>query len=163
MHYFINMPPKRSKKSTFALKRACYLPVFIITLWSFSFSALSKNAENTLTLTSAIERTFKDNPQLKVFSFRQQALSGQQQTQALNPSYELGFEIENFTGTGDIGIFKSAEYTLSLSSILELGGKRNARIGVAESQLGQVEAKRKITALNLLSEVTRRYIDVIAA
>ena len=165
MHYFINMPPKRSKKSTLALKRACYLPVFIITLWSFSFSALSKNAENTLTLTltSAIERTFKDNPQLKVFSFRQQALSGQQQTQALNPSYELGFEIENFTGTGDIGIFKSAEYTLSLSSILELGGKRNARIGVAESQLGQVEAKRKITALNLLSKVTRRYIDVIAA
>ena len=46
---------------------------------------------------------------------------------------------------------------------MELGGKRNARIGVAESQLGQVEAKRKITALNLLSEVTRRYIDVIAA
>mgnify|MGYP003638241354 FL=1 len=163
MRYFINMPPKRSKKSMIRLKKACYLPACIIAIWSFSFLALSENSENTLTLASAIERTLKDNPQLKVFSFRQQALSGQQQTQALKPSYELGFEMENFTGTGDIGTFESAEYTLSLSSILEMGGKRNARIGVAESRRGQLDAKRKVAALNLFSEVTRRYIDILAA
>lgn len=167
MHYFVNMPPGRSKNLTIVAKATYYLPLFIITLVItlavFSPLAHSKNVEQTLTLSSAIARTLEDNPQLKVFSFREQALLGKQQTQALKPRYELDFEAENFTGTGDIGTFKSAEYTLSLSSILEMGGKRNARIGVAKSQLDQVEAKRKITALNLLSEVTRRYIDVIAA
>jgi len=145
-----------------------YLQLFILLCWAFSPLVQSKNAMNMsehkhLTLSLAIERTLKDNPSLKVFKFRQKILQGQLKTQGLSPAYEVGFEMENFAGTGDIGIFDSTEFTLSLSSILELGDKREARAGVISNRSSQIAAMRKIEALNLLSEVNRRYIDILAA
>lgn len=124
-----------------------------------------KNTANKslLTLSAAIKRTLKENPSLKVFKFRQDNLAGEQQTQSLTPAYELGFEMENFAGTGNIGVFDSTEFTLSLSSIIEMGDKRTARIGVINNRSAQLNAMRKIESLNLLAEVTRRYIDIIAA
>ncbi|HBY86188.1 MAG TPA: TolC family protein, partial [Colwellia sp.] len=60
-------------------------------------------------------------------------------------------------------VFDSTEFTLSLSSILELGDKRDARASVISNRSSQIAAMRKIEALNLLSEVNRRYIDILAA
>lgn len=163
MYYFINILPKCSINFTNFTKATYYLRFLIIAFGVFSSLAHSKDVAQTLTLSSAIARTLEDNPQLKVFSFRQQVFLGQQQTQALTPPYELGFEMENFTGTGDIGTFEHAQYTLSLSSILEMGDKKSARLNVSKNQRWQLDAQRKVAALNLLSEVTRRYIDIIAA
>lgn len=118
---------------------------------------------NTLTLASAIKKTLNDNPSLKVFEFRQRAIEGQLQSQHLKPAYEVGFEMENFAGTGSIGTFENTEFTVSLSSVVEMGDKRSARAGVSHSRNSQLIAMRKIKALNLLSEVARRYIDVLAA
>lgn len=118
---------------------------------------------NSLTLATAISRTLSENPTLKVFKLRQASLNGQQQTQALSPGYELGFDIENFAGTGELNGFDSAEFTVSLSSIIELGDKQEARINVSHSRTSQLAAQQKIAALSLLGEVTRRYIDVLAA
>ena len=168
MHYFTNVPPKGAKFSWLSSKWVIYFQSFILVLWAFSPMAHSINEknllqENTLTLSSAIKRTVKDNPSLKVFKFRQSALEGQLQSQGLRPSYEVGFEMENFAGTDDIGVLNSTEFTLSLSSIIEMGDKREARIGVVKSRSSQLTAMRKIEALNLLGEVTRRYIDILAA
>ena len=168
MHYFSNVPPKTINMSWLSSTRVFYLQLFILLCWAFSPLVHSKDEikipeQQPLTLSLAIERTLKDNPSLKVFKFRQNALEGQLQTQGLSPAYEVGFEMENFAGTGDIGVFDSTEFTLSLSSILELGDKREARAGVVKSRSSQLTAMRKIEALNLLSEVTRRYIDILAA
>lgn len=168
MHYFTNVPPKTINMSWLSSTRGFYLQLFILLCWAFSPLVHSKDEIKTpeqqpLTLSLAIERTLKDNPSLKVFKFRQNALEGQLQTQGLSPAYEVGFEMENFAGTGDIGVFDSTEFTLSLSSILELGDKREARAGVISNRSSQIAAMRKIEALNLLSEVTRRYIDILAA
>ena len=168
MHYFTNVPAKGAKKSWLSLKLMIHLPAIILSVWAFSPMAESINKnkllqEKTLTLASAIKRTLKDNPALKVFKFRQSALEGQLQSQNLRPSYDVGFDMENFAGTNDIGVFNSTEFTLSLSSILEMGGKRAARVGVVKRRGSQLIARRKIEALNLLSEVTRRYIDILAA
>ena len=116
----------------------------------------------TLTLTTAIKRTLAENPAFKVFTLRQAALDGQQQTQALSPGYQLGFEAENFAGTGELKGFDGAEFTVSLSSVIEMGGKRDARRDLGTHRSAMLAAERKITALTLLAEVTRRYIDVLA-
>ena len=168
MHYFSNVPLNISNMSWLNSTRGFYLQLFILLCWAFSPLVHSKNElkmseQQHLTLSIAIERTLKDNPSLKVFKFRQTVLEGQLQSQALSPAYEVGFEMENFAGTGDIGVFDSTEFTLSLSSILELGEKREARAGVISNRSSQIAAMRKIEALNLLSEVTRRYIDILAA
>lgn len=118
---------------------------------------------HTLTLVSAIKKTLIDHPSLNVFKYRQRAIEGEQQSQNLKPGYEIGFEMENFAGTGSIGVFEQSEFTLSLSSIIEMGDKRSARYQVNEGRSSKLIVMRKIEALNLLSEVTRRYIDVLSA
>ena len=168
MHYFSNVPLNKSNMSWLNSTRGCYLQLFILLCWLFSPLVHSKNEitmpeHQPITLSLAIERTLKDNPSLKVFKFRQNALEGQLQYQGLSPAYEVGFEMENFAGTGDIGVFDSTEFTLSLSSVLELGNKRAARAGVISNRSSQIAAMRKIEALNLLSDVNRRYIDILAA
>lgn len=168
MHYFSNVPSNTSNISWLSSTRVFYLQLFILLCWAFSPLVHSKDemktlGQQSLTLSLAIERTLEDNPSLKVFKFRQNVLEGQLQTQGLSPAYEVGFEMENFAGTGDIGVFDSTEFTLSLSSILELGDKRDARAAVISNRSSQIAAMRKIEALNLLSEVNRRYIDILAA
>ncbi|KGJ87572.1 TolC family protein [Colwellia psychrerythraea] len=168
MHYFSNVPLQITNISWLNATRGFYLQSFILLCWIFSSLVHSKNEiirpnQQPLTLSSAIKRTLKDNPSLKVFKFRQNALEGQLQSQGLRPAYEVGFEMENFAGTGNIGVFDSTEFTLSLSSVLELGNKKAARADVISNRSTQVAAMRKIEALNLLSDVNRRYIDILAA
>jgi hypothetical protein len=71
----------------------------------------------TLSLTSSIVKTLKEHPSLQVFKFRQLALQGQLQQQSLAPAFELGFEVENFAGSGPYSELDQAEYTISLSWI----------------------------------------------
>ncbi len=169
MFYISPVPLKGPILPKLSKKRIAIFNLLALSLWLYSSWSLAKNnndatiANNTLTLSSAIKRTLKDNPSLKVFKYRQSAIEGQLQTQNLKKAYDIGFEMENFAGTGDVGVFKSSEFTLSLSSVLEMGDKRAARVGVTQSISSQLSAQRKIKALNLLSEVTRRYIDILAA
>jgi cobalt-zinc-cadmium efflux system outer membrane protein len=114
-------------------------------------------------LATAIKRTLAKNPAFKVFTLRQVALDGQQQTQALTPAYQLGFEVENFAGSGELQGFDGAEFTVSLSSVIEMGGKRDARMDMGSHRSAMLAAEGKIASLSLLAEVTRRYIAVLAA
>lgn len=147
-----------------------------LVIMSFLLLSFCSNAENpsqeppqgkikgsSLTLAAAIKRTLKENPSLKVFAYRQTALDGQHQQQALAPGYELGVELENFAGTGDLSGIGTAGLTVSLSSVLEMGNKRAARLGVVNNRGLVVAAERKLASLNLLAEVTRRYIAVLGA
>ncbi len=143
-------------------KYLVYLCLLMFNPW-----AMAKNndhyQQNSLTLSSAIKRTLTQHPSLKVFEFRQASLAGQQQTQNLKSGYEVGFEVENFGGSGDLTMVENAEFTVSLSSIIEMGDKREARVGVVNNQKLLLEAERKIATLNILGEVTRRYIAILAA
>jgi cobalt-zinc-cadmium efflux system outer membrane protein len=120
-------------------------------------------ADNALTLNAAIRRTIEQNPALKVFDLRETALNGQMETATLKPVYELGFEAENFAGSDEMSGFDSAEFTLSLSSVLEMGDKRDARRGIVSSNRSVLDAQRQVESLELLGEVTRRYVDILAA
>ncbi|ARD24019.1 TolC family protein [Shewanella japonica] len=120
-------------------------------------------APEKLTLQTVIERVQLQHPSLKVFQFRQQALDGEAQTQALAPGFELGFELENVAGTGEFQGVDSAEMTVSLSSVIELGDKLDARSGIVTKKRALLDAEQKIAGLGILAEATRRYIDVLAA
>src|SRR5690606_5945720 len=56
----------------------------------------------------------------------------------------------------------SAELSVSLSSVLELGSKRAARVDVATSRYALAEAQRDARALDLVGEVTRRFVTLLA-
>lgn len=143
-----------------SLKKLIYIGLLTFSSW-----AVAQNIpeDSKLTLSSAIKLTLRENPSLKVFTFRQYAIEGQQQIDNLKPAYNIGFEMEDFAGTGNLSAIQSTEFTVSLSSIIEMGDKRAASISVTKNHNSVLEAERKIESLKLLGEVTRRYIDVLTA
>ena len=139
-------------------------PALICLLFATQSASVSADElGNKLTLSTALKRSLEKNPSLSVFSLRDIGLQGQLETAKLNPAYELGVENENFLGTGDFKTIDSAELTVSLSSSIEMGGKREARTGFYSQSRYRLEAQRQVESLALLGEVTRRYIDVLAA
>jgi cobalt-zinc-cadmium efflux system outer membrane protein len=110
-----------------------------------------------------VQRSLSQNPSLKVFPYRYAALQGQAETAGLRPAYELGFDAENIGGTGDFSGAGGAELTIALSSVIEMGDKRAARQGVISHNRSVLNASRQVESLALLGEVTRRYVDVLAA
>ena len=124
--------------------------------------AQAEATNDSLTLNIALARALEQNPSLKVFDFRNSALSGQIETADLRPAYELSLEAENFSGRDKLSGFDGAELTVSLSSVLEMGDKRAARRGIVSNSRAVLDAQRQVEALELLGEVTRRYVDVLA-
>ncbi|MGS0682769.1 TolC family protein [Shewanella sp. 125m-7] len=166
MFYNTYVAKSATKIGMFCLWRGLYCTLTLIALlWAGSLAAATTSTEqtNTLSLTTIIERVQQQHPSLKVFKFRQQALDGAAQTQALTPGYEIGFDADNVAGSGEYQGIDSAEFSVSLSSVIEMGDKLDARSGMVNEQRAYLQAERKIAALNLLAETTRRYIDVLAA
>ncbi len=138
-------------------------PLLVSIILIVTNGALASAADGTLSLESAMELTLTQNPQLRVFDFRVEALQGQSETAALKPALEIGADIENIVGTGNLQGIDGAELTVSVSSVIELGNKRDARMASIGARRGQLDAERQIEALDLLGELTRRYIDNLAA
>ncbi len=128
--------------------------------------ALPVNAAETsgtmLSLETAIKRALSKNPEIQVYRFREIGLSGLVQAANMRPQFELSAEAENFAGSGDFDGSDSAEFTLALSSVIELGGKRMARVAAVSARQRVLDDERQAQALDLLGEVTRRYVDVAA-
>ncbi|WP_428634422.1 TolC family protein [Sedimenticola sp.] len=119
-------------------------------------------AQEGLTLHEASRRVLANNPKLQVFQWRFKAIDGLRQTADFAPAYEVGIEAENLLGTGDFSGTEQAEVTLSLSSVIELGGKRDARVAVADSRYALAQAQRQAKALDVLGQVTQRYIATLS-
>ena len=120
-------------------------------------------AAEDLNLHAAIDLTLRQHPELRVFTVRQQQLRGARQTAALKPALEMELEVENFAGSENFSSFDSAETTVALSSVIELGGQRKNRIAVIDSRQQQLNAEQQIEALELVAETTRRFITLLAA
>ncbi|MCB1688281.1 MAG: TolC family protein [Halioglobus sp.] len=126
------------------------------------FYAELTSAQQGLTLQEASRRSVNNSPELQIFQWRLQAMEGLRQTAGLRPQLGLGIRAENLLGTGEYSGTERAEYTLSLSSIIELGGKRQSRLGVADSRYALAEIERRAQALDLLGRVTQRFVTVLA-
>lgn len=125
------------------------------------------NAQETLTgsisLRDALEATLAANPRLRSFPLRNEALLGERETAELQPAFRVGGGIENALGTGEVKDFTGAEATLRLSSVLEMGDKRTARVGVVSRRIDTLNAEQRVAELDLLIEVVRRFVEVAAA
>jgi cobalt-zinc-cadmium efflux system outer membrane protein len=122
----------------------------------------SHAAAASLTLPEALSSTLAQNPRLQVFELRLQGLEGGRLTADQNPALAAGLEVENALGSGDLQELDGAEYTLALSSVLELGSKRQARVGLIDARYGLVEAERRAETLDLLGQVTQGFIAALA-
>ncbi len=115
---------------------------------------------STLGLHEAISAALASNPDLRTFEFEFRALDAVREQAGQRPATTVTAELENFAGTGETRGLDSAEATLSLSKVIELGDKRGSRIAVADARLDALATARKAAQLDVLAEVTRRFIAV---
>ncbi|HMW48239.1 MAG TPA: TolC family protein, partial [Cellvibrionaceae bacterium] len=97
------------------------------------------------------------------WQFRNRALQAQRDSAGLKPELRLSAEAENIAGSGDYRGAQSAELTLALSSVIELGDKRDARVGVVSERQAAALIEQRIAQLDLLAEVTRCFIEAASA
>lgn len=138
------------------------MPLCILFLAAMATPASQAAEENKpLTLSQASARLMQNNPQLQLFNYRFRALKGLQQSADQAPALTAGVEAANLLGSGDYVATDSAEYTVSLSSVFELGDKRQARTAEATSRYQLAEAERENAAVDLLADLTRSFITAL--
>ncbi len=117
----------------------------------------------TLTLRQALAAALLHNPDLASSSYGVRSAEAGVLQASLSPNPELGIEVENFGGSGQTKGFETAETTMSLSQVIELGEKRASRMHAARAATDlagwDYEAKR----IDVLTDATQRFIDVVAA
>lgn len=133
--------------------------------WSLPVMALDALPPATaaaLTLREAITRTLAHHPDLAAFGFSLRAQDARRRQADLRPAPTLNVALENLAGSGDFQGVDAVEATFSLAQVIELGGKRAARGALAQSGRDAIMVARQAAQLDVLAEVTRRFIHVAA-
>lgn len=139
--------------------------VMLITL--YSLLTLTSPASGTelpeLTLEQALSIALASDPELASYSWELRAREGRLAQAGTFPNPEIEFSAENFWGDKDLRGFDGAEYTLAITQLIELGGKRSKRQRVAGKDLALSKWDYEGRKLDLLHEVTKAFVDLIAA
>src|SRR5262245_44393881 len=145
--------------------RACYACVVILGVAGGATARAADAVEPTgeLTLAAAIESALRTNPDLAVRGYEITVSEARIAQSRLRPNPELALDLENFAGSGALEGTDALETTLSLSQVVELGGKRASRVAASEAALDVVSIERRGRELDVLADATRRFIDVVAA
>ncbi|MGC4028748.1 MAG: TolC family protein [Steroidobacteraceae bacterium] len=113
-------------------------------------------------LREALLRAANRNPDLASFAFALRAQDARIELAAQRPALQAGVELEDFAGNGAARGVSGSDLTLTLSSVIELGGQRDRRIDVARREREGLEIARQSAQLDVLAEVARRFIHVAA-
>lgn len=114
-----------------------------------------------LTLRQALALTAINNPELKVFSLETRAAQARQLQAGLWPNPEVEIEAEEVGG--DRKGFDSAEVTIHLSQLIELGDKSQKRERVASFKTDLAGLDYESKRLEIFGEATKAFVRVLKA
>ncbi len=116
-------------------------------------------AAEPLTLEEAIRRSLSSSPQGQAAAARIEILEAVRAAADTKPAATIDGSVENI-GTGSFGLVQvDATYNLRL----ERGGKRLARIELAQGDIGIAQAEALLRRLDLAREVQELYVQAQAA
>lgn len=130
---------------------------------SYLTLAVPAVAAERITLGEALAKAANVDPSLPAASARVDAADGAIAQSGARPNPSLGLDVENFGGTGAVSGFDDTETTLSYQQPIELGGKRDARIGLARREREAAAARTLIARLDLFEKVQLAYSEALAA
>lgn len=79
------------------------------------------------------------------------------------PNPAVGFDGEDFFGTDETRGLRSAMFNAQITQILETGGKRQARQGLAQAERAVMVAEYGVKRLEVIMDTSERYIEAVAA
>ncbi|MCP9223865.1 TolC family protein [Erythrobacter sp. LQ02-29] len=116
-----------------------------------------------LTLAQALEEAEARSPAVVAARAEVEAARGRLQQAGLRFNPSLNVDVENFAGTGPYSGFNGTETTVSVNQRLDLGGRRRARMTLAEAQLAVQEYRFAITRADLGLQVRHLFALGVAA
>ncbi len=116
-----------------------------------------------VTLADALSQASSTSPRIAVAEAQVRAAEARARQAGLPPNPEVGFEVENFAGTGAFSGLNASETTLALSQRLELGGKRGARRALASAERDRSLLELARTRVDLTRDVRISFADLRAA
>ncbi|XHC26941.1 TolC family protein [Phycisphaerales bacterium ac7] len=114
-----------------------------------------------LTLRQALAAALVRNPRLRSLAWEPRIAEARRLQAGLSPNPSVGIEVEDFAGSGSLSGFDSAETTIAFSQLLELGGKRDRRVRVAEGQWTVSALDYEAQRLAVLTDTASRFVRVL--
>lgn len=119
-------------------------------------------AADPLRLEEAVARALASHPSIVAERAQLQAVQARADREGLPPPYIIGGEVENVAGTGSLRGVDSAETTLRIGRVIELGGKREARETLGRAEVREQEHRADTVRIDLASLTATRFIEVLA-
>ena len=116
-----------------------------------------------LTLEEALSLALFGNPRLQAFSFQVRAAEARRLQAGRLPNPELSLEVEEFGGTGERAAFRSAQTTLALSQVFQLGGKRAKREKTAALERNLAAWDFEEARIDVYARTAKAFVRLLAA
>lgn len=116
-----------------------------------------------LTLKEAAAKALLQNPTLSVFSIEKRVREAQTLQSGLLPNPRLEVGIGDVAGSGEFSGFDRSEMTVQLGQLIELGGKRAARMNVSRIAEKLADWNYNSKRLDVLTDVNKAFVDILKA
>lgn len=131
-----------------------------------AFAALSVpsvGVAQDLSLSDALSRVASGDPAVAANAARIQAADAAITQADVRPRDVVGVDVEDFTGTGPYSALGRSQATAWYERTWERGGKREARVGAARSELGVTAERNRLRMLDLFAQVQAAWVEALAA
>ncbi|HEY5722375.1 MAG TPA: TolC family protein [Allosphingosinicella sp.] len=115
----------------------------------------------TLTLQQALDEAEARSPAIVAAKARVEAAEARIRQAGFRSNPELGVEVENFLGTGELSGLQGTETTVSVEQRLDLGGRRRTRIGAARAELAIERLRLAIVRADLARSVRGQFARAV--
>lgn len=116
-----------------------------------------------LTIKEAAAKALLQNPTLSAFSLEKRVKEAQTLQAGLRPNPHLEIEVDDAAGSGEFTGFDHSEITVQLGQLIELGGKRAARVNASRISEKLADWDYNGKRLDVLTEVNKTFIEVLKA
>lgn len=117
---------------------------------------------STVTLDDAVQKAIEVSPVSRIAGSIEGISQGAREQAGLLPNPELSIEAENIAGKGEYKGTDALETTVGVSQLIEIGGKRSARIQMADDGASFAGYEAQSAKLGLIHDVTAAYINAVA-
>jgi len=114
-----------------------------------------------LTIKEAAAKALLQNPTLSAFSLDKRVKEAQTLQAGLRPNPHLEIEVDDAAGSGQFTGFDHSEITVQLGQLIELGGKRAARVNASRISEKLADWDYNGKRLDVLTEVNKTFIEVL--
>jgi len=116
-----------------------------------------------LRLQDALAAALLRNPELAADAHEVRAREAALLQAAAHPNPTVSLEVEDFAGSGQFHGVESAQTTLLLGQLIELGGKRAARVDLAAADRDLAAWDHEVRRIDVLVRTADEFVDVLAA